>query len=245
MAQSDKEWERIGRTEPFYGVWTDEQFLNSARDEQAEKRFWQSGDAHVRGVFEVVRTHLEPEFEPEVALDYGCGVGRLLLPLAARCGSVTGVDVSAAMLEIAGNQLTTRSVTNVSLVRGGDGTFPGPDTFNFVHSFIVFQHIPVKRGYAILDQLLDRLATGGIGVLHFSYRNIRRNRWLRSFHRMPLGRELGNILKGRPTRQPQMLMEEYDLNKVMQKIQSASSGLVHVRPTDHGVLGVVFYFKRA
>ena len=96
-SSSDKEWERIGRKEPYYGVWTDDSFLTATRDEHAEERFWSSGERHVKSVFKFICTHLEPDFTPQNTLDFGCGVGRVLCPLAEKSTKASGVDVSASM----------------------------------------------------------------------------------------------------------------------------------------------------
>jgi 2-polyprenyl-3-methyl-5-hydroxy-6-metoxy-1,4-benzoquinol methylase len=56
------------------------------------------GVDHIDFVFETIRRHFVPNFKPSSVLDYGCGVGRLLIPLAERCECVVGVDVSDTML---------------------------------------------------------------------------------------------------------------------------------------------------
>jgi len=245
LASTDKEWERLGRTEPLYGVWTDEQFLSASRDKEAEERFWASGERRIESVFRTIEKHIQTGFRPEEALDFGCGVGRLLLPMSVRCTRVTGVDVSVSMLKVARDQLSNRSVANVSLVHAGDGSFLGPGYFDFIHSYIVFQHIPLSRGYTILGQLLERLKPGGIAVLHFSYKNHTRNRWLRILHKLPPGKIIGNLLRGKSPHEPVMQMNEYDLSRVLECVQPVSDEGVHIEFTDHGVLGAVLYFRRA
>ena len=245
MPSNNKEWERIGQTEPFYGVLTDKQFLTASRDEQAEEKFWSSGERHIKSVFEFVSAHLTPEFAPEEALDFGCGIGRLLFPMANRCTRVTGVDVSASMLKHAHEQLAAKDLSNISLVHADDGLFSGPEKFDLIHSYIVFQHIPLSRGYLILDQLLGRLKPGGVGILHYTFNNYKRHKWVRRIHGWPLGKQIGNFLRARPLAEPVMQMNEYDLNRIMSRIQPISAGKVHIEFTDHGVLGVILYFKKA
>ena len=75
------------------------------------------------------------------ALEIGCGIGRLLVPLAPRVTRAYGVDISPAMIEksksfIADTPNVTTWVTDGSLA-------PMPDaSLDFVFSYIVFQHIP-------------------------------------------------------------------------------------------------------
>lgn len=244
LSSSDREWERIGRKEPFYGVWTDESLLSGVRDAQAEERFWSSGERHIHSVFQFISTHLEPGFSPQIALDFGCGVGRLLLPMSEKCVEVVGVDVSASMLEVARKQLKEKSIDNASLSQASDGLFAGPERFDLVHSYIVFQHIPPSRGYRILDQLLARLMPGGIGVLHFSFKNYQRGKWLRRLQQLPVFKQVGNLVAGKSLNEPVMQMNEYDMNRIMSRIMPVADGSVHMEFTDHGVLGATFYFKR-
>ena len=58
----------------------------------------------------------EPDFERRAALDYGCGVGRLTLPLAERCEHVYGVDVSPSMLREAARNAARMGLPNVEWV---------------------------------------------------------------------------------------------------------------------------------
>jgi 2-polyprenyl-3-methyl-5-hydroxy-6-metoxy-1,4-benzoquinol methylase len=95
---SDQDWERLARTDPYFAVLTEPQYCGKPSEiERAE--FFRTGEAHVAEVLSIIRSRLHPTFAPARALDFGCGVGRVLIPLAARCREVTGVDVSPAMLE--------------------------------------------------------------------------------------------------------------------------------------------------
>lgn len=62
-------------------------------------------------------------------LDVGCGGGATAIAAARRAhrGSVAGIDLSAALLEVARRRATEAGVTNVRLVRGDAQVHPFPD----------------------------------------------------------------------------------------------------------------------
>ena len=102
--------------------------------------------------------------EPADLLELGCGIGRLLVPMADQHPDdmFHGVDISVHMAA----QVPTRP--NV-VVHVGDGrTIPGEiDEVKFVWSVLMFQHIthPTQAGY--LRQITDRLTRGGRFVLQW------------------------------------------------------------------------------
>ena len=93
---TDRDWEQIGRTKPYHGVLANPQFLNPGPEDLRD--FFTSGERDIRRVLASLRKAFGP-FEPKSALDFGCGVGRLLIPLARECGHAFGVDVSEPMLD--------------------------------------------------------------------------------------------------------------------------------------------------
>jgi SAM-dependent methyltransferase len=103
----------------------------------SEEQFLESGERDLADLV-LDGIHLGPEAS---ALEIGCGVGRLLIPLARRVTHVVGVDISPVMIETSRAYLA--SVPNVS-ARLTDGTLSGVEdaSLDFVYSFIVFQHIP-------------------------------------------------------------------------------------------------------
>ena len=76
------------------------------------------------------------------ALEIGCGPGRLMRPMSRNFGEIHGVDVSGEMIRLAQQKL--EGVTNAHL-KTTDGTdlacYPA-ESFDYVYSYAVFQHIP-------------------------------------------------------------------------------------------------------
>ncbi len=240
---SDREWEAYGAENPYFGVLSNARFLKENLTEEARLDFWQSGQNDIETVFQNIRQHVDPLFLPVRALDFGCGVGRLLFAIRTHCEHATGVDVSPSMLAEAKRQAAIKAIDNISLIESSDCSELGESAFCFVHSYIVFQHIPEARGYVILDRLLASLRSGGIGVLHFTFSN--NNFWLwKIIRNVPFNKQLRNVVQGMPLNTPRMQMNEYDLNLVMKKLWSHGVSKCYMAFSDHGVLGVVIYFKK-
>ena len=109
------------------------------------------------------------------------------------------------MLSEANKNCEEAGVRNVTLLKSNDGLENLPGDFDFIHSFIVFQHIPARRGEMIFRQMLRRLADNGVGALHFTYAG-RVPGWKRLIlglcEIVPSANSLVNLAKGRPFRNP-------------------------------------------
>lgn len=82
------------------------------------------------------------------ALEIGCGIGRLLKPMAALFTRVIGLDISEKMRDHAKEYLQGLYGDSVQYeLIGADSKFRNiPDcSVDFVYSFLVFQHIPSKE----------------------------------------------------------------------------------------------------
>lgn len=137
-----------------------------------EERFWQSG---ARDLAELVLRDLQ--LSPKTrALEIGCGVGRLLRPLASRVERAWGVDISEEMVGRARTALSGLENVEVRLTDGSLHGF-GDATLDLVVSFIVFQHIPEKRDVSTYVREAARVLEGG-GVLRFQVDGRAPHRWL-------------------------------------------------------------------
>lgn len=245
----DSDWERFGNADPYFSVITAPQYHGNL-SESARAEFFRSGESHIDQVFSIVRDRLHPPFAPVRALDFGCGVGRLLIPLAARCRDVTGVDVSASMLAEAGRNADAAGATNIRLLPSDDNLSTIDGQFDFVHSYIVLQHIPVRRGERLVQELAKRLAPNGVGVFHVTYSRAQRpilNRalyWART--RVPFAHPLLNLAFGRSARAPLMQGNKYSVTRILDILWRQGCGEVHVRFSDHdGNRGVVLFARKA
>lgn len=99
-------------------------------------------------------------------LEIGCGMGRMTYGFAQLFDEVHGVDVSGEMVKLANKHLVKFNNIFISENNGKDLKLYPDGMFNFVFSFIVFQHIPDKE--VINNYILEaaRVMTGN-GVFYF------------------------------------------------------------------------------
>ena len=107
-----------------------------------------------------------PELDWHV-LEIGCGVGRLLLPIAGLCEKVYGLDVSQNMIDHA--TLYLRNVEKKELKVGDGIHVPWEDNlFDMVFSHITLQHVGDKEDVlAILREAYRVTKPGGINRHQF------------------------------------------------------------------------------
>jgi ubiquinone/menaquinone biosynthesis C-methylase UbiE len=79
------------------------------------------------------------------ALEIGCGPGRLIKPLSRNFGEIHGVDVSDEMIARARTNLRGIPHAHVHHTTGADLAAFADDSFDFVYSYAVFQHIPSRE----------------------------------------------------------------------------------------------------
>lgn len=234
---TNEDWAEIGSTEPFFGVITHERFKRDVIDDAAIADFFASGQGDIDRQLAHMRA-LYGEFQPNSALDFGCGVGRLTRPLAALTGDAVGVDISPGMLAEA-RRTPVDGATFVDAI---------PDRhFDWVFSLTVLQHIPPERGYDIIHRLLRAVAPGGGITLQVTYGRS-------AFHDDSAGARLVLDQSGvRPAKgivegvlpKGTMIMYDYDLNRVIGQFYLDGMNQINLEHYDHGgIIGVTISARR-
>jgi trans-aconitate methyltransferase len=173
-------------------------------------------------------------------------VGRVLVPLARRFPGAVGVDVANSMLAEAKKNMLARGLFP-ELILGDDALSQVKGNFDFIHSYIVLQHIPRVRGEKLVAGLLERLRPGGVAALHITYslglpapQRLFRSARLRA----PFVGHAWNVVKGRGAFTPYIEVYEYDLATVFEILRSEACTEVYTTLTDHAGLKGLFLFCR-
>ena len=245
---SDQNWQRYGAEDPYYGVLSQSQYRRGKMDDAARAAFFETGEAYVADCLDTIRAALYPGFQPKTGLDFGCGVGRLALPMARRMESVTGVDISPDMLAEAARNAEQFGLANLDWVLADDALSKVSGTFDFINSFIVFQHILPERGEKIFAALVDHLAPDGVAALHFPYAwdtstTHRLLAWMK--RNIPFATTLVNLATGQRLFEPAMMMNDYQLARLYTILQQKGITEIHSLLLNHeGHRSVVLFFRK-
>lgn len=236
MKDTDTDWAMLGEGEPFFGVLSAPRFLRANITPEALEEFWATGRNEMNGFRQLICTHFG-DFSDASALDFGCGVGRLTRAMGEMCKKVTGLDISPGMLAEA-RRHASANVNYVSAL--------GDETFDWLNSIIVFQHIPPKRGYQLMDDLLARVNPGGALSLHVTLfkdesflthllPSLRRGQW--DGERFVSFNDVQGEVGG-------MEMYDYDMSRVIEMTSRHGFHNLIIQHTNHGGCHGVIMFGR-
>jgi SAM-dependent methyltransferase len=214
----EQSWRRYGRDDPYFGVLTEERFRSANMDAATREEFFATGREHVGRILSVIRRHVTSDMGAAKALDFGCGVGRLLLPLARNFREVCGVDISEDYLAETRANAAREGVSNLKLVVKLEQLAGEKGSYDLLHSCIVFNHIPLAAGRVLLEQMADLTRDGGVLAIQMLHRrhaspSRRLLTWVRRQF-SPLN-WLSNWIRRRPVFEPVMQANEYPLDVVV------------------------------
>jgi len=155
------DWEDLARREPYFPVLTNEGIREGA--------FLETGEADISLLRSAIASILGREVLLTNALDFGCGAGRLTLPLARRATRVVACDIAPTILEHARQNAEEAVLRNVTFIETAELAGMGDRSFDFVCSLLVFEHIRPAEGYALVRTLIRVLGPGGVAALQFTF----------------------------------------------------------------------------
>jgi SAM-dependent methyltransferase len=153
-----EEWNDRAREDANY-------FVAFGRRDQTQEEFFASAADQIR-FFETELKRRSPDFwKRAVAIEIGCGPGRLLRPLSRHFRQIHGIDVSDEMIALAAHNLEGVENARIHLSDGSSLSQFASESVDFIYSFAVFQHIPsheIVMNY--LEEAIRVLAPGGLFV---------------------------------------------------------------------------------
>src|SRR5262245_58806375 len=155
-----RNWEALGDSDPLFGVLSDPTRHGGKWDVE---EFFRSGRAHVAHLLRSLE-NARATFEHGTCLDFGCGVGRLTIPLSESFAKTIGVDVASSMIDAARQFRRPGDRCEFRVNRDPDlRQFPSA-TFDLVHSCLVLQHIPPDVSVRYVAEFFRVSKPGGLVV---------------------------------------------------------------------------------
>ena len=244
MSASSSAFDRFAAREPYFSILTDPRFLRDRLTPEAERDFFASGESVVAWMLGVIDAGLVPQFAPMSILEYGCGIGRLALPLARRPAEVTAVDRSPAMLTIARQEAERRGLGHITFQAPAD-LFAANRPFDLVVCYHVLQRLRRIDALALVRRLMALVGDGGVAVFQWPYRTedgalVGASRWLREV--VPGANALANVLRGKPAEHPLIPTHTLDLHEGLAVLEDAGAETIHVALQRHRDLDYAIAF---
>ncbi|GAB2617677.1 class I SAM-dependent methyltransferase [Belliella aquatica] len=242
-------WKKFGKTDPYFGVLSDEKYKTENITEDGLNEFFETGEAYVKETAERIEQAFSISLEQASILDFGCGVGRLAIPFSrVTRKEVVGLDISPEIIEKAKEHALTFERENVRFQVYDGKNLPELPSFDFVNSYIVLQHIEVDRGLALLQQLLDKVKIGGIAHIQVTHSHELPTRSYLNFYlrtKVPAYNFLYSSVKNREfTFEPVMQMNLYNTDLLKSLFAKYSSDVKEVKTNHGGILGSFYMIRR-
>jgi SAM-dependent methyltransferase len=153
-------WNQFGKEDPLYAILTHPDKKENRWDQQ---EFFKTGEDEVKSLIDYI-TSLHVPITFRRALDFGCGVGRLTQALCGYFDNCDGVDIAPSMVDLANkfNSFGDRCQYHVNI--SDDLQLFDANTFDFIYSMIVLQHIEPKYIIRYIEEFIRVLKPGGIAV---------------------------------------------------------------------------------
>jgi len=239
---TNHDWEEIARSEPYYGVLTSDSYKKENLSVDARAEFFNSGEMVITNVMQNLNNFDGRNLSK--TLDFGAGVGRLVMPMSKFADKVVAVEISDSMKNEMLKNLRLFDIHNVNIYKTIDEVISSLDYtggFDWINSYIVFQHIPPNIGYEILDKLLSQLSSQAFISLHF---NIYQHNAEIHGTLQQIDAETIKILDKEQSQHSGMRMYDYDLNRILRTLLNNNILDFNVYSEDHGSFQTVWIMGR-
>jgi SAM-dependent methyltransferase len=160
LRQLQSHWDTFGRLDPMWAILTTDE-KRGGKWEHGE--FFATGRNEIGQIVEYVKGLGMPKAW-RLALDFGCGVGRLTQALAEHFDRATGVDIAPSMVEEARKHNRHGGRCEYHLNDRDDLSVFASGTFDLIYSNIVLQHMRPEYSRRYVREFVRVLAPGGVAV---------------------------------------------------------------------------------
>jgi SAM-dependent methyltransferase len=164
LAHLRETWRVLGEEDPLWAIL-------SSPDKRGGRwsvdEFFAAGENEI-GAIDGYCAELGRPSARNVALDFGCGVGRLSRALSTRYAQVIGVDIASSMVARARELNADRA--NIRFVENGEADlrFVETGSVDLVYSAITLHHSPAALQRAYIGEFLRVLSPQGVAVFQIA-----------------------------------------------------------------------------
>jgi 2-polyprenyl-3-methyl-5-hydroxy-6-metoxy-1,4-benzoquinol methylase len=177
-------WEELAEIDPYWAILADPKYRYGKWNIED---LFHSGEQQVLQTINWADMHGYPAAR-EIALDFGCGVGRLTRALAGHFREVHGFDFSKIMVTRAKELNATYPNCHFDFVQNGPQDFHS-NHYDFIYCVLVLQHLPARetiRDY--LREFIRAIKANGLIIFQLPHH-------ITLVYRLQLQRRIYSILR--------------------------------------------------
>jgi 2-polyprenyl-3-methyl-5-hydroxy-6-metoxy-1,4-benzoquinol methylase len=180
LSEIQKNWDELGRRDPLYAIKVGRRKEGGEWESKEGgkwdlQEFFQTGTDEIDSILnEIDRLNLK--ISHTRALDFGCGIGRVTQSLPKYFENVDGVDIAPSMIELANTYNKYKDRVHYYLNNKNSLEIFQDDSYDFIYSVEVLQHMHPRYQENYLCELLRILSPEGILVFELpsEYENLKR-----------------------------------------------------------------------
>jgi SAM-dependent methyltransferase len=152
-----KKWEYLADNDPMWAILSDG---DKKGNRWNTDEFFEIGRKDAAGYMAYIKPFV-PSLHCGKGLDFGCGVGRLTQAHAEYFDEMTGVDISEKMITLARAYNKFGARVNYITNPNSDLSIFDSDSFDYIISHIVLQHVPAAIHVKYVKEFVRVLKKGG------------------------------------------------------------------------------------
>jgi ubiquinone/menaquinone biosynthesis C-methylase UbiE len=180
LVEIQKNWDELGKLDPLYAIKVGKRKEGGEWESKEGgkwdiREFFQTGIDEIDDIMKEI-AQLSLKLSHKRALDFGCGVGRVTQALSKYFDEVDGVDIAPSMIELANTYNQCEDRVHYYLNNQNSLEIFQDNSYDFIYSVEVFQHMHPQYQEKYLSELLRILSPEGLLVFELpsEYENLKR-----------------------------------------------------------------------
>jgi SAM-dependent methyltransferase len=157
-------WTHMGATRPHHSVLSGDSYLPQNINQKAIESFMASGSRETSIIKSTLERHGFGLAHSKTCVEYGCGLGRVTIPIAKMFKKVDAYDISPTHLTSAKAYAMDANACSIEFHLISAETTKPLEECDFFYSRIVFQHNPPPIIRELVATSLKCLRAGGIAI---------------------------------------------------------------------------------
>jgi SAM-dependent methyltransferase len=168
MDNVEKYWEKIAKTNPYWGVLVNNKFLKKNLNSQSLIEFYKSGKEETIFIINYLKNKLNiniKDLKNDNFLEIGTGTGRIARHSIKYCNNLYCIDVSDKYLQLC-SAVLPKNHTLINYKHFYDYNF---EKVKLIYTWTTLQHYPPNEIKKIVKKFCEILIKDGIAILHIPY----------------------------------------------------------------------------